>query len=168
MNIDLTYQELIAQLKTGKRPFVELSKDEVAFLCQRPKNDNLLRPWLAILGYSRKNYFEFQTILIDFLHTEHRPELLVFALSAFQKHVIEFYHRKGERFPLHVIEALKIPLRHSNSEVVDWTLKMIEQLGPQRALLTKVLRERIPELWKCFSPRQFALRHRIGVLLSRL
>ena len=172
VNIDSVYQEIMNQLRAGKRPAIELSKDEVEFLCRYPENGsrslNDWRPWLAIVTHSRKGHFEFQSILVDLLHTAIDPELLVFTLAAFQKHIIEFYQRKGERFPVQTIEALKAPLQNSHLEVVEWALKIIEQLGPQNRLLANALRKLRPGFWKCFFPRQLALRRKINALLPRL
>ncbi len=174
VNLDAFYQNFMLQLKSGQRPSVELSKTQVRSLCRQWEeevpdglNCEYLRPWLALLGHCRKGYFEFQKIVIGILHTVQDAELVLFALAAFEKHIVGFYQRKGERIPGQIVEELKIPLGHPHPQVVLWTLGTIEQLGPQRAILRSALLERMPGIWKMVWPTERAIRQKLKALLAR-
>ncbi len=170
MNIEALYQDILEQLKEGKRPMLELSQNEIDTLvqewerrCHSPEN---LRPLLAIFDHCRKEHQEFQALLIKTLQSVQDSETLIFTLSAFQKHVIEFYQKRGLRFPMKILESFKTLLQHQNFEVLEWTLRTIEQLGPQGIVLKESLIMRKPGFLQGLRPQQKIIKQLIEIIFQ--
>ena len=57
-------------------------------------------------------------------------DLLIYALAASQKHVIGESLKTGTMISAEYFEKLKELLKSKNPEVVEWTLRTIESMGP--------------------------------------
>jgi len=152
------YEKTLLDLKAGKRPNLTLSPEELAqckdyFIklngLNAETNDYL--PLLALLDHSRKSHPDLQDPLIEVLKNRQEPELLVHCLSCCLKVIIGECERKGERIPFKLLEALKVPLTHSNLEVLEWALRVLEQTGSQSILLKENARAIRLKPWPIFS-----------------
>ena len=81
-------------------------------------------------------------------------ELLIYTLAASQKHVIAESLRSGNMISSAYFEKLKELLKNKNPEVVEWTLRTIETMGPLSLRFVKEVRAAKPGLLKFLSHHQ--------------
>lgn len=168
--IDEIYQNSIKNLSNEARTHVQMTEAKIdsiivefttliedSKLSLNEKKD-LLKKYLFILSHanitSKKTHpsllktFEY---LKDF---KLDADFFVFLLSAVQKQFIDHQSRSGDKIPMELFHRLKELLQHSNAEVLEWTLRTIEALGPQSLLFEKELAQLKPSLLKLFNEHQ--------------
>jgi hypothetical protein len=169
MNIESLYNEIISDLKQGKRGLRHLSQGEVDGLI---KNWNIeqLKLILCILDHSIESYACFDEPLIKSLYEQSDPELLVFLLGAAQKHSIAARAKDG--FPpssefLKVIRHLLESPHIKNPEVLEWVLRTIEQMGMKSILFKKEIIKLRPGLSSLFNQHKKSSQQLIDLLEKR-
>ena len=170
MDINASYQKIIAQLKEEKRPCVQLGPKDIEIILQEwekafPSGEKL-KPLLAILGHSQKECPQFEPIILKALQDLEDKETLIFLLSAFQKHIIESYQKRGLRFTQKILKSLEKVLLHPDPHVLEWALRTVEQLGPQKLFFKAIVMKRKPSLLKSFFPQQRVIRELIKMILE--
>jgi hypothetical protein len=93
--------------------------------------------------------------------------LIVFAMNCARKHIIDARFQRGQRLDYEFLELLKKLLFHSNPEVVEWTLRLIESCGNQGVYFLKEFDKIKPPPWKWFNAHQRAVREIITLLERR-
>ena len=94
-------------------------------------------------------------------------ESLVFALGCLHRQVLDRCERKGERPPSELISCLKHLLKHSDPEVVQWSLRTVERMGTMGLLLKEEVCNACPGfLESIVNPHKKASRQ-IAVLLEK-
>ena len=141
MNIEKTFNQIIEKLKSNQRPLLKLTQEDYLELSQKfaqarsEKNETLLQQVLCILDHTQNQSHLFDQDLYFLLKETQNPQLQVFALSAIQTHIILRQQKAGERLPMDLFEALKPLLKSRELEVIEWTLRTIEQTGRQSVIL---------------------------------
>ena len=171
MNVAYLHQEILKKLRANQRPQLRLSKSEVEEIIREWKkcqftSSKEARPLLSILNHCRGEFHEFIPLITEVLRTIENPEILIFTLSAFRKHVIEFYQKRGERIPQEILENLGPPLKHPNLEVLEWTLRTLELLGGQGLRFKESLLQRRPTLFQSFCPKYRVIKKLIETILQ--
>ena len=171
MDIPSLYKQVIEHLKQGQRPNLAFSPQEIDELVEkwrRNKDDPVfLKSWLAIIGHCQRDHLEFEEPLIKTLEITDHPNLIIFTLSALQKHIIGHYHKHGERIPQKVIKVLKNVLTHPDREVLEWLIKTIEEMGPQGIVFKEILIRKKPSfLQGLLKSRTRRLRRQIDKFLQ--
>ena len=169
MDYRAKYQEIIEELKKGDRPLVPLNAEEISELVDiwGSLDEEELKKVLCILDHTKSLHKEFSLPLITTLGGDHSPEILIFALGSSQRHIIAKCGIEGVRVPKEYVEVLRKLLKHDDAEVLEWDLRIIEQIG-SRALILKedVMRAR-PNFLGALNPHKKAARQIITMLEKR-
>ncbi|RLA64835.1 MAG: hypothetical protein DRQ88_10360 [Epsilonproteobacteria bacterium] len=167
MNFQAKYLEIIGQLKKNTRPMVELTPDEVRELWVKELSEEDLKQVLCILDHTKKLHGEFSSPIIKTLAGDHSPEILVYALAASQRHIIAKCGIDGVRVPKEFIEALRKLLKNNDAEVLEWDLRVIEQLGGRALILKEDVLAAKPNFLRALNPHKKAARQIITMLEKR-
>lgn len=167
MNYQDLYQETIEKLKKGERPLIKLDETLIVHLrevwseaIQDNINEVSLKQILCILDNTQNMSREFNehffvTMEKLRIHTKY-DDLLIYTLAASQKHVVGEALKSGVMIPAVYFDHLKKILETKNPEVLEWTLRTIESMGPLSLRLQKEVRTLKPSLLKLFNEHQKA------------
>jgi len=174
MDINAKYQETLDLLKVGKRPFVKLEDQELKFLAQywnelntrnAPEADFL--PILCLADHLTRSHQALNSPLVYTLEKRKEENLLVYSLSASFKIIIEECIRQSERIPFAFLKALKTPLNHESWDVLEWSLRVVDQLGAQSIFLKNEVLARRPSLLQKLNPKTKNINELINMLECR-
>jgi len=132
------YIQTIAKLKNYERPLIKLTPELINELknhwteaFKRAEVDSgVIKKIVCILDNTQNMTSEFNDLFLMTLSKIKDQELLIYTLSASQKHVISESLRSGHMISSQYFEHLKVLLKNKNPEVVEWTLRTIETMGP--------------------------------------
>ena len=162
MSIDELYSETIEKLKKNIRPQIKLTPELIlelkthwhgALLLAVP-DESKLKKILCILDNTQNMTSEFNDQFILTFEKVRHHDLLIYVLAASQKHVIGEALRSGNMISSSYFEHLKTLLKTKNPEVLEWTLRTIECMGPMSMRLKKEVREVKPSFLKMFNTHQ--------------
>lgn len=173
MDIDTRYQKIMAELAKGHRGLERFEAGEREFLEQElarsldAKNLEHLEKVLCLIDHSSMNHPPFEAPLIRTLNSDLPDHLLVFALNASRKHIIEARFQRGLRLNHDFLESLKQLLYSRSPEVVEWTLRTIDECGNQGVYFLREFDKIKPPPWKWFNAHQRAVIEIITMLERR-
>lgn len=173
MNIDEVYASILRELELGHRAFRKYSSQEIEELLRAlevavdPVNPQALEKVLCLLDHAQQPNQKFETGIIRTLNLDLPDHLLVFALNASRRHIIQARFQKGHRLSFEYLEALKKLLYSRSPEVVEWTLRTIEECSNQGVYFLREFDKIKPPPWKWFNPHQRAVREIITLLERR-
>ena len=130
MDLEETYQDIIKDLKNGGRGQIKLTSEDVAFLENALTSDKLNQV-LCILCHDQGFHQELTPALSKLIQKIENHETLIFALSAFSRHGIAAKLRDGHPVDPETLKMLESLLHHKNHEVIEWTLRTIDEMGSQ-------------------------------------
>jgi len=173
MNIDQYYEPLMTDLKAGKRVFFKAPRNVMQEISEyfsaaiKNSNKTELRKVLCLIDHCQLSSAQFTDSICEALEKEEDPELIVFLLSASTKHVINRIKEGEIRTPPAYLQTLKRLLNHPNPEVMEWNLRIIEQMPkiPNEFKLTVL--ENKPSIFKTLDKHQKASRQIITMLEKR-
>jgi hypothetical protein len=173
MELESRYSHIIAELKLGHRALTRLSDDELQEIL-RTLGDGLthkdflhMEKALCVLEHSASLYPSAENVLVSYLNSDLPDSILIFALNASRRHVIQGLFQRGQRLRFEYLEALKKLLHSRSPEVVEWTLRTIEECGNQGVYFLREFDKIKPAPWKWFNPHQRAVRELIEMLERR-
>ena len=170
MDIQSVYKDILEDLKLGGRALRRLNSTELKELethLNEEKDPERLKEILCIVEHSASFHPPFEPILLKLLHQESDPEILVFALNAARKHILASHQQQGKRVEFSFLEVLQKLLYSKSPEVVEWTLRTIEEMGAQGIFFKKDLNNIKPAPWKWFNEHQRSVREIIAMLEHR-
>lgn len=171
MNIDEIYRKVIEDLSKGHRALVRYSQCDLEFLKDRLDdsriNQEMLEKVLCLVNHSALSHSPFEKSLIQLLNTDLPDHLTVFVLNCTRRHIVEARGKRGDRLPFDFLEALKKLLHSRSPEVVEWTLRTIEECGNQGVYFLREFDKIKPPPWKWFNEHQRAVREIIRMLEER-
>lgn len=152
------YRETIEKLRQGHRPQIkltpellaEIKADWEAALASGAQNETI-KKILCILDNSQNTTAELNDLFIKTLKEIKDNELVVYALSASQKHVVAESLKTGTMISFEYFEALKNLIQDKNPEVKEWALRTIETLGPLSLRLKNEVLAARPGIMKLFN-----------------
>lgn len=172
MNITELYDSTILKLKNNQRPQILLTPELISEL-----KDNWLKAIagpvllekeltqvLCILDNTQNSSASFNELFAQTFAKIKSQELLIYTLAASQKHVINQSLKSGEMIPAFYFDELKKLLQNKNPEVLEWTLRTIESMGPLSLRLKKEVRNAMPGLSKFLNRHQKAAAQIIELL----
>ena len=137
MDFKSTFDKIISDLQKGARPQLVLSEADIIELNDRLNHltsnyqEQQLVEVLCILDNSRTLSTKFSCALVTHIKEKRSSEELVMLIGVARRHIVEASHKQGNRVDFSFLEVLKELLHYENSEVVEWTLRVIEGLGSQ-------------------------------------
>lgn len=160
MNTNDLYLDTIAKLKRDIRPLILLTPELILRLKLEWQNalnasnidQSSLKKILCILDNTQNMTSELNELFIKTLEQSHDPDLLIYTLAASQKHVIGESLRTGNMISNAYFQKLKELLKSKNPEVLEWTLRTIEAMGPLSLRFIKDVRDIKPGVLKFFNP----------------
>ena len=173
MDIEVYYQQILGQLNEGSRALVRFSPDEKEKLTLifeqtiTQNNPELLEKLLCLLDHSASDHQPWEAPLLKTLGLDLPPKLMVFTLNCTRKHIIQARQKRGHRLSYEYLEALKKLLFSPYPEVVEWTLRTIEECGSQGVYFLREFDKIKPPPWKWFNAHQRAVREIIAMLERR-
>ncbi len=173
MNLDERYQKIMKGVEQGHRGLTRFSSTETEELevllksAVSERKTEELHKILCLIEHSSMPHQAFENDLISVLNSDVPDRLLIFALNAARKHILQARFNKGKRLEFDLLEALKRLLHHSNPEVVEWTLRTIEECGNQGVYFLSEFDKIRPGPWKWFNAHQRAVRELITLLERR-
>jgi hypothetical protein len=179
--VEELFKHVLNELKRGHRPRLKLTKDQMTAYTNlwQSLDDQLsvdnneqsykekLTPLLGILDHAINSSDDLASLFISSLKRIKDPELLVYLLSGTLKHAIEEKQKRGDRADQQTLSALETTLNHSSPEVLEWSLRCIEQLGSQSLYFKKNIMARKPSFLKQFNKHNKAARQIIEFLERR-
>lgn len=168
MTIEQLYEDTLAKLKRGERPLIKLGPELVTQIREawseavhkEQINETVLKQILCILDNTQNASREFNEhffVTLEKLRAQTKyDELLIYTLAASQKHVVEEALKSGVMIPAVYFDQLKKILETKNPEVLEWTLRTIETMGPLSLRLQKEVRALKPSVLKMFNEHQKA------------
>lgn len=166
MNYKELYQDTISKLKRDERPLIKLTQELVIELKTEwqkaisgdPIDEVALKQILCILDNAQNMSAEFNEhffMTIEKLNAKLKDgDLLIYTLSASQKHVVGEALKSGVMISEVYFDHLKKLLKNKNPEVQEWTLRTIESMGPLSLRLKKEVLEAKPGFMRLFSSHQ--------------
>jgi hypothetical protein len=173
MDIQTTYQQIITEISLGQRGLKRFGTDDLAEIQQQlqlalsGRDLERLEQLLCLIEHSAALHKDFGPALEELLNADLPDHLLVFGLNCARKHIIEARFQRGERLHFEFLETLKRLLYSPSPEVVEWTLRTIEECGPQGVYFLRELDRIKPAPWKWFNAHQRAVREIIALLERR-
>jgi len=169
VNIESIYQKILKDMELGHRALIRFNKDELLFLTEALKNNDevQLEKILCLINQSAQADLIFETQLLLLLKKELPHKLIIFALNASRKHIISARFQKGMRLDFTFLEILKEKLFSPHPEIVEWTLRTIEECGPQGVYFLSEFDKIKPPPWKWFNQHQRAVREILELLERR-
>lgn len=161
------YQDTIEKLKKGQRPQIKLTPELLTELKQewskalenstdKVLQNETIKKILCILDNSQTTTSELNELFFKTFKEIKDHELIVYALSASQKHVIADSLKSGHMISMEYFEILKTLLADKNPEIKEWALRTIETMGPLSLRLKNEVLAAKPGITKLFNQHQKA------------
>lgn len=162
MNYEEIYCQVIEKLKCNERPKIRLTDDLLANLKTEWQNaiskdqvdESKLKKIFCILDNTHNLTPEFNELFIASFEKIRDHQLLIYALAASQKHVIEESLRSGNMISSDYFLKIKGLLKSKNPEVVEWTLRTIDSMGPFSLRFASDVRAIKPGFFKFLNKHQ--------------
>ncbi len=155
------YLDIMAKLKAHQRPLLKLTPElieELSIDWQKALNEPIdkqgLLEILCILDNTQNTSNAFNELFIITFEKCTHSDQLIHALAASQKHLVAQSLKSGVMLPQAYFDCLKNLLKNKNPEVIEWTLRTIEAMGPLSLRLKLEVRAAKPGLTKFFNPHQ--------------
>lgn len=173
MNIESLYQKIISRLESGSRALIRYSSEELEELTQifemslSEENPEKLEKVLCLIDHSAVDYSCWESSILKALGLDLPPRIMIFSLNCARKHIIQSRFKRGSRLDFEFLEILQKLLFSKSPEVVEWTLRTIEECGNQGVFFLKDFDKIKPPPWKWFNEHQRSVREIITMLERR-
>ncbi|PIP89494.1 MAG: hypothetical protein COW01_03280 [Bdellovibrionales bacterium CG12_big_fil_rev_8_21_14_0_65_38_15] len=170
---DKIYGELMNRLEKDERPHLELSDDVLNQIknlwtnALETQDNQRINSIMCVLDYTRHTYDLFDDHFYQTLESTLSHTTLVFTLGASWKHMLGRWSRSGDRITMRYIEILRTFLNSKNHELVEWSLRTIDQIGPQGRLLQKEIAQNKMKLKSLINPRAKAITQLVEMFEKR-
>ncbi len=128
----------------GLRRFTPTEVEQLRLALQNPMEQHLA---IMIAAHSSHSERELESTLQSLMTAKLSTEDLVWLLNAVRRHIIQGRFKEGERLTHEFLEALKALLHHPEGQVVEWTLRTVEECGAQGIVFRPELAKIKPSFW---------------------
>lgn len=156
------YNEILKKIKNDQRAMLRLKKAEnqlffsdYSFLEQMPFHQ--LACLLCHITFAPDEQTieeKIKMITLGLFKRQKNAEEFILALNALNQQLIERAHYRQWPIPLEAIHVLNEAIGNSNTEILEWALRMIASMGNHSRLFQKKIEILRPQLLKLFSPHQ--------------
>ncbi len=173
MDYQKLYEDIISDLKSGKRALIRLNPDQIEGLKQvweKGLTKEELHKILCILDHSMDANLEFSSYICRELKEVADSETLIYLLGASSKHIIEAAAKDGfppsGEFMTAIKNILESPLA-KEPENLEWLLRTIEQTGMKSILFKGSILKLKPGMGSLFNQHKKASKEIIELLEKR-
>lgn len=174
VNINEKYEAILSSLKLNQRPLVKLNSREIEDICSQwesslNQNDNAkLIKTLCILENTYTTSKKFFSLYIKTFKThQNTKQILIPLLSSSWKQVIDSHYKNGERLPFNFVQTIAHLLKHKDPEVIEWTLRTIDQFSSESISIKKNIIQAKPSFFSICNKHNRASRQIIAMLIKR-
>jgi hypothetical protein len=172
MKLESLYQDTILKLKNNQRPLIVLTPEILEelklkwqeALSSTNVDESTITKILCILDNSQTITSDFNELFLTTLDRVKNQEIIIYLLGASQKHIVAHALKTGTMIPIEYFEKLKNLLKNEHPEVIEWTLRTIESMGPLSMRLKQEVLASRPHFLKLFNQHQKASRQIIDLL----
>jgi hypothetical protein len=162
MNISQKYQEIMQALERGDRYQKPLTIEECEIVLQKLQQTQNLSSteldWVLCIAINTATFISnIEASLISILRTNKNNSTLVYALNCSRKQIIAAQFRQGRRLSPDFLDTLMLLIEHQDPEIVEWTLRTIEECGSQAIYFRAKLKTIRPSIFKLFNRHQRAI-----------
>lgn len=162
MNYQELYLQTIEKLKRDERPHIKLTQELIEELKSEWQkavggtsiDESALKKILCILDNTQNMSSQFNEYFFMTIEKVKDGDLLIYTLAASQKHVVGESLKSGVMISSVYFDQLKNLLKSKNPEVIEWTLRTIESMGPLSMRFKKEVAEAKPGFMKFFNQHQ--------------
>ncbi|MBH47695.1 MAG: hypothetical protein CME71_05955 [Halobacteriovorax sp.] len=135
------HADLLGRLQQGERPHLQFNEKLLNEITDKWTNalENSLHSdidaIMCVLEHARHPSPLFDDLFFLTLEKDLPKNQLIFTLGASWKHMLGRWSRAGDRLPMRYLEILRKFLNHPELELREWSLRTIDQVGPQGQLL---------------------------------
>lgn len=140
-SFDQIHATLISRLQNGERPHLEFDTTLLEEISLKWTNalehssHSEIDAIMCVLEHARHPSDRFDDLFFLTLEKDLPKNQLIFTLGASWKHMLGRWSRSGDRLPMRYLEILRKFLNHPEMELKEWSLRTIDQVGPQGRLL---------------------------------
>lgn len=170
MDLNARFEEIISTLSKGHRYLKPLDENQREFLVKQldaKSEQEELKKTFCIIENTCDHCAEFETPLIHLLKEIEHKELLIHALNGARRHIITRRQKEGKRLEGNFLVALEKLLEHSDPEVLEWTLRTIDECGGQGIYFKSKLQKVLPSLFSIFFNKHKKNTHEIMTMLEK-
>ena len=173
MDIESHYQKILNHLGQGSRALIRFKPNEVEEISiqfQKELNQNDptgIEKVLCLMDHSACDFSAWEPLILRALNSPLPSRLIIFALNCARKHILQARFKRGHRLDFEFLETLRKLLFSTDPEVVEWTLRTIEECGNQGVFFLKEFDKIKPPPWKWFNAHHRAVREIITMLERR-
>jgi len=149
--LNTLYQNIIASLKSGKRPQQLLDKSIIEEIKLALKNPDQVKAALCVLDHSQGPIPEVTELLIDLLKITEKKEILIFTLEVSHKHIITEHSRRGIKLPLNYLQAIQKLFATDDWELREWLLRTVEACASSAKFFRAEILQIKPNLLSVFN-----------------
>lgn len=156
--IELKYTEVIQRLQKGERALsVYTPEFEQRLVTEWSKalesqDDQQLKKILCLVDRSERYLNHLTPLYIETFQTCQNDENLIYALGSVSRQVIQAHGRLGNRPPGELILSLgKLLEKKPRGELLEWILRVLEELGAQSIMLKEQVLKLRPGLSRYFD-----------------
>lgn len=168
-SLQLKYQSVISELQKGNRGLYKLDlalKSELLhkwdwLLKQTKFSSELLNDWqmlFCLINHTTHYDPEFILKLKDtydfFKANKATDDLWIYYINSFEKHTLSYYRIQSLPVDKKVLDTLMYFLESKNSEVLEWSLRVIESLEEESLYFEKAILNLRPSIFKMFNEHQ--------------
>ncbi|HXH31024.1 MAG TPA: hypothetical protein VNJ01_09450 [Bacteriovoracaceae bacterium] len=173
MNFEETYQQIISEIALGRRALKKFTAQELEEITNSLRTAHMSRDFeylekaLCLVLHSASLSEQFERPILEVLALDGPDQVLIFALNCSRKHVIQARFQRGKRLEYDFLETLRRLLHSKSPEVVEWTLRTIEECGNQGVYFLQDFDKIKPHPLKWFNAHQRAVSELITLLKRR-
>ena len=177
MDIDGLYDKTLSGLRSKKRIRHSFSEKEFHHLktewslALSRQDFQCIQKILCLIEHSKDICSFFDLLFVQTLDSLQKSnsnkQLIVLALGASWKPIIDRSHKTGDWIDNQFIEILRNLLSHPSPEVLEWVLRTIDQIGGQAMCLKHDIIKVKPGPGRFFSKEKRVCHQIIGMLLKR-
>lgn len=162
MNLEQRYQDVVSRLQKGHRVLDKLESEEIEFLknalLENRSNITQLEKVLCLIENTRTLTIKFEPELLELLSDFSLPkDITIYILNACRKHSISSRIKSGDRLTSEFMYGLKNLFQHEEPEVIEWTLRVVDECGPQGVFFYKDIKELKPTFTWIFNKHRRAI-----------
>lgn len=155
LNIDELYDKTLEELKIGSRPRFQFNDHELEYLSEQwinqIQNPSQLRKILCLVDHLHTDSSHWKGPIVKTLLENEDNDILIHTLGISHKQILYRCVRMGERLPYEYLECFHHLLNNQDAEVLEWTLRTIEQMGSQNRLFKETVLKRKPGFMRIFN-----------------